>query len=113
MRAKDLAFLISISGAGVSVAETTIDQARNEMTANGMRPQMVDQVVELMTLQYNYLRTGQGWEKYLAARETIAARMGGRPPQAFPATPPCPAPPAHSPPTARGGSSAGPGAGGA
>ena len=68
------------------MAETTINQARNEMAANGMRPQMVDQVVELMTLQYNYLRTGQGWEKYLAARETIAARMGGRPPEAFPAT---------------------------
>jgi dienelactone hydrolase len=31
LRAKDLAFLISISGAGVSGAETTIDQARNEM----------------------------------------------------------------------------------
>ena len=30
-RAKDMAFLISISGAGVSGAETTIDQARNEM----------------------------------------------------------------------------------
>ena len=62
-RAKDLAFLISISGAGVSGAETTIDQARNEMTASGMRPQMVDQIVQLMTLQYNYLRTSQGWDQ--------------------------------------------------
>ncbi len=51
-RAKDLAFLISISGAGVSGAETTIDQARNEMAASGMRPAMIEQVVELMTLQY-------------------------------------------------------------
>ena len=84
--AKDLAFLVSISGAGVSVAETTIDQARNEMTANGMRPQMIDQIVELMTLQYKYLRTGQGWDEYVAARERIAARMGGNPPEAFPAT---------------------------
>src|SRR5690348_10120628 len=33
MRAKDIAFLISISGAGVPAAETTIDEARNEMTA--------------------------------------------------------------------------------
>jgi pimeloyl-ACP methyl ester carboxylesterase len=85
-RAKDLAFLISISGAGVSGAETTIDQARNEMAANGMRPQMIDQVVELMTLQYDWLRTGDGWNKYLATRERIAARMGGNPPEAFPAT---------------------------
>ena len=85
-RAKDLAFLISISGAGVSGAETTIDQARNEMAASGMRPQMIDQVVELMTLQYDWLRTGDGWERYLATRERIAARMGGNPPEAFPAT---------------------------
>ena len=33
VRAKDIAFLISISGAGVPAAETTIDQARNEMTS--------------------------------------------------------------------------------
>ena len=85
-RAKDLAFLVSISGAGVSVAETTIDQARNEMTANGMQPPMVEQVVELMTLQYDYLRTGQGWDRYVATREKLAARMGGNPPQAFPSS---------------------------
>ena len=54
-RAKDLAFLISISGAGVSGASTTIDSGRNEMGANGMRPQMIDQLVELMTLQYESL----------------------------------------------------------
>jgi dienelactone hydrolase len=86
-RSKDLAFLISISGAGVSGSETTIDQARNEMVANGMRPQMVDQIVELMRLQYDYLSTGQGWDQYMAAREQIVARMGGNPPDAFPATP--------------------------
>jgi dienelactone hydrolase len=85
-RGKDFAFLVSISGAGVSGAETTIDQARNEMVANGMRPQMINQIVELMTLQYDYLRTGQGWDQYLSARQTIAARMGGNLPEAFPAT---------------------------
>jgi dienelactone hydrolase len=85
-RAKDLAFLISICGAGVSGYQTTIDQARNEMVANGMRPPMIDQIVELMRLQYDYLRTGQGWDQYVATRERIAARMGGNPPEAFPAT---------------------------
>ena len=85
-RAKDLAFLISISGAGVSGAETTIDQARNEMAANGMRPQMIDQVVELMTLSTNTCEPAKGGSQYVAARERIAARMGGNPPEAFPAT---------------------------
>ena len=85
-RAKDLAFLISISGAGVAGSETTIDQARNEMVANGIRPQMVDQIVELMRLQYDYLRTGEGWDRYMALRQRLVARMGGNPPEAFPAT---------------------------
>ena len=86
-RAKDLAFLVSLSGAGISGAETTIDQARNEMAANGLRPPMIDQVVELMRLQYEFLGTGQGWNQYVAARERIVARMGGNPPEAFPSTP--------------------------
>ena len=83
VRSKDIAFLISISGAGIPVAETTIDQARNEMTANGMKPDVVEQVVGVMTLQYRYARTGQGWDEYAAAREKLAARMG-RPPDTFP-----------------------------
>src|SRR5262249_23832908 len=87
VRAKDIAFLISISGAGVSAAETTIDQAQNEMTARGMRPQVVEQIVGLMKLQYEFARTGQGWEQYAAAREKLAARMGAAPPDSFPGTP--------------------------
>jgi pimeloyl-ACP methyl ester carboxylesterase len=86
VRAKDLAFLISISGAGVSAAETTIDQAQNEMTMTGMPPQSVASIVALMKLQYEFARTGQGWDEYLAAREKLAARMGP-PPDSFPGTP--------------------------
>src|SRR5262249_28077625 len=72
-RAKDMAFLISVCGAGVPVAETTIDQAQNEMTARGMRPQAVEGVVGLMKLQYEFARTGQGWDGYAAAREKLVA----------------------------------------
>jgi dienelactone hydrolase len=85
-RSKDLAFLISIAGAGVSGRQTSIDHARNEMMASGLRPEMIEQIVKLMRLQYEYLETGQGWDRYLAAREEIASRMGS-PPEAFPATP--------------------------
>jgi pimeloyl-ACP methyl ester carboxylesterase len=73
VRAQDVAFLISISGAGISAAETTIDEAQNEMTARGMRPQVVEQIVGLMRLQYQFARTGQGWDEYAAARRTLAA----------------------------------------
>jgi pimeloyl-ACP methyl ester carboxylesterase len=86
VRAKDIAFLISVSGAGVPAAETTIDQARNEMTARGMKPETVEQIVGVMKLQYEFARTGRGWEPYAAARAQLAARLG-RPPETFPATP--------------------------
>ncbi len=86
VRAKEMAFLISVSGAGVPAAETTIDQTQNEMTARGMRPQGVAQIVGLMKLQYQFARTGKGWDEYLAAREQLAARMGN-PPDSFPGTP--------------------------
>lgn len=80
VRARDISFLISISGAGVSPAETTVDQARNEMTASGMKPEAVDQIVKLMQLQYRYAGTGQGWDEYLAARQAFVDRIGRAPP---------------------------------
>ncbi len=86
VRAKDIAFLISISGAGVPPAETTIDQARNEMTMTGMPPQTVEEIIALLKLQYEFARTGQGWNEYAAAREKLAARMG-KPPDTIPGTP--------------------------
>ena len=79
VRAKDLAFLISISGAGVPAAETTIDQARNEMTMTGMPPQAVEDIVGLLTLQYEFARTGKGWDAYAARRERLVAKMGAAP----------------------------------
>ncbi len=85
-RIPDLGFLISISGAGVSPAETTLDQTQNELTANGMKPPMVAAIVGLMKLQYEFARTGRGWDEYLAARQKLAAQMGP-PPDSFPGTP--------------------------
>jgi uncharacterized protein len=86
VRAKDLAFLISISGAGVPAAETTIDQARNEMTMTGMPRQTVDAIVGLLNLQYQFARTGDGWEQYSAEREKLVAKMGAAP-DTIPGTP--------------------------
>jgi len=86
VRAKDLAFVISVSGAGVPAAETTIDQARDELTARGMKPQTVADIVAIMQLQYQFARTGQGWDEYAGAREKLAARIG-KPPDTFPGTP--------------------------
>jgi uncharacterized protein len=92
VRATDIAFLISISGAGIPAAETVIDQARNEMTAGGMPSEVVEQIVGLMKLQNQFARTGQGWDEYMATRATLVARAQAAkvqwpPPDLFPATP--------------------------
>ena len=91
-RARGIGFLISISGGGVPVAETTIDQAQNEMTASGMPSEVVEQIVGLMKLQNQVARTGQGWDEYAATREKLVARAQAAgvqwpPPDLFPATP--------------------------
>jgi pimeloyl-ACP methyl ester carboxylesterase len=85
-RARDIAFLISVSGPGIPAAETTVDQARNEMTARGMRPETIEQILGVTRLQYEFARTGLGWEQYAAARDRLAARIG-RPPDTYPPTP--------------------------
>ena len=85
-RAKGIAFLISISGAGIPAAETTIDQTMNDLRARGLKPETVDQIVDLMKLQYRFARTGQGWNDYTAARAALVARLG-QAPETFPASP--------------------------
>lgn len=84
-RARGIAFIVSVSGAGIPVAETTIDQARNEMTARGMKPEVVAEIVRLMELQYRFARTGEGWDEYASARENLVSRFG-RAPDTFPGT---------------------------
>ena len=85
VRSTDLAFLISISGAGVPAAETTLDQARNEMAMTGMPPETLEAIMTVLKLQYQFARTGQGWAEYAAAREKVAARLG-KPPDTIPGT---------------------------
>ena len=86
VRSKDLAFLISISGAGVPAAETTIDQARNEMAMTRHAARDPRAIMTVLKLQYQFARTGQGWDEYAAAREKLAARLG-KPPDTIPGTP--------------------------
>ena len=53
------------------------------MTMAGMPAERVAQIVGLLKLQDQFARTGQGWERYAAAREKLAALMGP-PPETMP-----------------------------
>jgi hypothetical protein len=85
VRTPDIALLISVSGAGVVPADTTLDQARNEMTFARMRPEVIEQILNLMRLEYRFAQTGEGWDDYIAARQQLATRLGAPPPN-FPGT---------------------------
>ena len=86
LRAENVAFLISVSGAAVPGTETTIDHARNEMAASGVAPDLIERIVGLMELQYWFARTGEGWDAYASGRRRLMFRMGS-PPENFPGSP--------------------------
>ena len=80
LRAPGIAFLISVSGAAIPAAETAIDEARNEMSASGMKAPVIAAILDLMKLQFHYAQTGQGWTDYDTARARLVERLGRAPP---------------------------------
>ena len=84
-RAKGIAFLISISGAALPPWQTAIDATRSDLTARGMKRETIEAITGLLQLQYDFARTGQGWDAYTAARDKLVARLG-RAPESFPGT---------------------------
>jgi uncharacterized protein len=88
-RTSNIAFLISVSGAAIPPWQTAIDATRSDLTARGMKRETIEDITALMRLQYDYARTGQGWDAYASAREKLVARIG-RAPESFPGTPNAP-----------------------
>jgi len=66
-----------------------MDEARREMNAAHMQPQVIQQIVDLLHLEYEFAQTGRAWNGYAAAREKLVARMG-KAPSTFPGTPNAP-----------------------
>jgi len=56
------------------------------MAAAGRRPEVIEQISNLIRLEYRFAQTGDGWEEYIAARQQLATRFGGAPPPNFPGT---------------------------
>jgi len=73
-RSKEVAFVISVSGAAVSPAEETLDYMQSELRVNDVPPNEIEEAVSLTRLAYTYAQTGDGWDRYVAAREKLADR---------------------------------------
>jgi hypothetical protein len=67
-RSNDVAFVISISGPGVTPADETLTFLQNEMAADGFSNQDVSLAAALTRTAFHYATTGTGWEAYLAER---------------------------------------------
>jgi uncharacterized protein len=67
-RSKDVAFVVSVSGPGVTPADETLTFMQNEMGADGFSHEDIAQAVSLAQRAFLYARTGTGWADYLAER---------------------------------------------
>jgi hypothetical protein len=79
VREKDIAFLISVSGPGVTGMEESRDSMPNELRMTGMPADLISELVSLTELQYAYARTGEKWEEYMTALKKLSARIGAPP----------------------------------
>jgi pimeloyl-ACP methyl ester carboxylesterase len=65
-RANDAAFIVSLSNGGLPAADSDLDYQKSEMRLTGYSDSAIAQVVEQTNLLNNFLRTGEGWEKWKA-----------------------------------------------
>jgi pimeloyl-ACP methyl ester carboxylesterase len=72
-RSAEVAFVVSVSGPGVSPAEETADFVEHEMRAEGFGDAEVAAALDMARLRDAYARTGAGWDEVQAA----AARVAG------------------------------------
>jgi pimeloyl-ACP methyl ester carboxylesterase len=73
-RSPEVAFIVSVSGPGVSPGEETLDFMQNELRAAGIPEPEIAEATALTKLSYAYARTGKGWERYRAARRKSEQR---------------------------------------
>ncbi len=71
-QSRDIAFVISVSGPGVSPAEVELDRLENDLRARGFPAAEIREAVDLMNLRYEVTRGVKPVETLLAAVEKAA-----------------------------------------
>jgi pimeloyl-ACP methyl ester carboxylesterase len=69
LQSRDIAFVISVSGPGVSPAEVELDRLENDLSMRGFSAAEIQDAVALMNLRYEVARGGEPVEILLAAVE--------------------------------------------
>lgn len=62
-RSKDIAFIILHAGPALSPARNDVVQTQQVLRVNGFSEQEIKEAIELVNLEIEYTRTGEGWER--------------------------------------------------
>jgi alpha-beta hydrolase superfamily lysophospholipase len=69
-----VAFIIANSGMVTNTQQGEIDRVALQLRADGFPEEEVREAVRLQTLKFQYARTGEGWDDYIAALEKAKDR---------------------------------------
>jgi uncharacterized protein len=63
----DIAFIVNVSGDVVRGDQQEIDRVELQLRADGFPEDQIREAVAFQRLKFDYVRTGKGWEEYMAA----------------------------------------------
>ena len=78
-RSGDAAFVITLSGPGITPVELDNTNVRHELERQGVSRDEIEQAIALKGLSDHFARTGEGWAEFLVGME----RAAGKPWQAL------------------------------
>ncbi len=80
-RSKDIAFVVAVSAPAVTPEMQELTRTRYEMLADGEPAEDVELADSLYKVMNHWVRTGEGWDEYVAVRQKAAGKRWGPPPQ--------------------------------
>ncbi|MEW6367878.1 MAG: alpha/beta fold hydrolase [Acidobacteriota bacterium] len=76
----DFSFVVIVAGPAVTPEQQELIRVEGEMRAGGFSEEDVRESLDLYELMNRYVRTGEGWDDFIAAREEATKKPWGPPP---------------------------------
>lgn len=73
----DIAFVIAVSAPATTPEQQELTRTEYEMRSDGYPDEDIQESLALYKLMNNYVRTGDGWEEYMAARSKAQSKPWG------------------------------------